>query len=81
MSVRAIFECDSCDAKAQAVLRRRFETFSGRLGGFGRYVHDTPESVAPEGWVAFDPYTSCCYCPACWASILAPETVAAGVGA
>jgi hypothetical protein len=80
MSVRVIFGCDSCDAKAEGVLRRRFEGLSGRPWGVGKYITDTPDDVAPEGWVAFDPYTSCCYCPACWASILAPEPVAAGGG-
>ena len=29
--------------------------------------------VAPDGWVAFDPWTKCCYCPECWAEIMAPN--------
>ena len=28
-----------------------------------------PEDHAPEGWVVFDPYTLCTYCPDCWKSI------------
>lgn len=27
------------------------------------------EALAPEGWVASDPYTACTYCPDCWAGI------------
>ncbi len=49
------FDCSGC-----------FETVEKiRLG-----VRDTIQGVAPQGWVAFDPYTHCTYCPKCWAEIV-----------
>ena len=65
------FECGGCLQKAQGTtwLSRRFVSISGKSYGFGHYEYDTPQDVAPEGWVAFDPYTGCCYCPTCWAEI------------
>ncbi len=71
MSVTVNFECGGCFDKAKGIkpLRRRFESFRGRLGGWGTYKTDTVEDVAPEGWVVYDPYTHCCYCPKCWAEI------------
>lgn len=78
MSVRVVFECNGCDRKVDGTdrLRTEFVSFSGREYGFGsrRWVN-APDSVAPEGWVASDPYTGMCYCPECWASIVGePET-------
>lgn len=77
MSVTVHFECDGCDAEACATgrLRREFRSLSGRSHGLGRVVPaNTVEDVAPEGWVAFDPYTYATYCPDCWASISASKT-------
>ena len=65
------FRCGGCDASVTVhnAIRREFHSFSGRGYGFGTY-HDTKiEDVAPEGWVAFDPYTQATYCPDCWAGI------------
>ena len=31
------------------------------------------EQAAPDGWIAFDPWTGCCYCPDCWCDILHPS--------
>jgi hypothetical protein len=81
VSVTAHYACDGCSATAEAgPLLRRFEAaFSGRSYGFGRYVYDTVESVAPAGWMTFDPYTGCCYCPDCWSSIVAESDRRAAV--
>ena len=76
MTVTVHYECDGCFAKAEGKepLRLQFVSVSGRSHGFGapRPVN-SPESVAPDGWWAFDPCTYCCYCPTCRASIEAPE--------
>ena len=72
MTVNVQFSCGGCDAKAEgtAPLRRQFVSFSGRSYGFGTVQPvNTIDDVTPEGWVAYDPYTYCCYCPACWAEI------------
>jgi len=77
MSVRLAFTCDGCFAEVEGTdwLRKRFRSFSGKDHGFGVYVVDEVESVVPGGWVAFDPYTQCTYCPSCWTQI---ESGAAG---
>lgn len=67
--VKVIFQCGGCDAKAEAHVSRQFVSVSGRSYGFGSYVEQKVSDVAPKGWIAFDPYTSCTYCPECWASI------------
>ena len=71
MSVKVKFECGGCfvEADGTAFLRRHFDSINGKGYGFGAYRFDTPQDVAPEGWIAFDPYTGCCYCPECWAGI------------
>ncbi len=72
MTIRVVFECGGCDATAEGTtwLKKEFVSFSGRSHGFGRAVPaNTVEDVTPEGWVAFDPYTYCTYCPTCWAGI------------
>ena len=68
MPVSVIFECSGCWEKKTnpVILGRRFESFNGKGYGWGRYVYDTARDVVPEGWVAYDPYTGCCYCPECW---------------
>lgn len=72
MSVKVVFECSGCQAKAEgtAPLRKRFMSFSGNDYGIGtvRFVN-TVEELAPLGWIAFDPYTMATYCPACWSII------------
>ncbi len=78
MSVRVVFECGGCFAKAEgtAPLRREFVSVSGRSYGIGSVVPvNTVEDVTPTGWIAFDPYTSCCYCPTCWSEIEKPAKV------
>ena len=78
MSVTVKFSCGECRATVEGTtyLRKGFRSFSGRDYGFGSTVWRTSvEDVVPEGWVAFDPYTHCCYCPECWKGIV--EGVAA----
>lgn len=55
MSVTVTFQCGGCFAKAEGT------TFLQR--------EQHASEVAPEGWIAFDPYTGCCYCQDCWAAI------------
>jgi hypothetical protein len=75
VSVRVVFSCSGCSAEVCGTgpLSREFVSFSGRGYGFGTIVQSaTVESLAPEGWVAYDPYTYATYCPACWAEIETP---------
>ena len=71
MSVTVRFECGGCFAKTEGTkwIGSEFISLTGRGYGFGHWKRDTVESVAPDGWVAFDPYTQCCYCPKCWEEI------------
>ena len=70
MTITVKYECGGC-FKSEEWKRpqRRFISINGKGYGFGSYKTDDLESVAPDGWVAFDPYTGCTYCPECWASI------------
>jgi len=71
MTVQVLFECGGCSATAKGThwLTREFVSVSGRSYGIGSYHYSTPQDVAPDGWIAFDPYTGCCYCPSCWSEI------------
>ncbi len=80
MSVFVTFDfvCGGCREKVtgeRRMMTSEFLSFSGRSWGFGSHVQETPRPDPPEGWVSFDPYTGCCYCPECWASILEPSSV------
>jgi hypothetical protein len=85
VSVTVTFACGGCEATATApeqAVRREFVSLSGRDHGVGGYVV-TPiliESAAPEGWVAFDPFTQCTYCPVCWAAITDAQVAPADAG-
>ena len=72
MSVTVHFSCGSCDAEADGT-KWLESKWTSVTGSWGYYVDTTPQDVAPEGWVAFDPYTKCCYCPKCWEEILSPD--------
>ena len=79
MSVRVLFECGGCDAKAEGTdrLKREFRSFSGRRCGVGGSVDvNSIDDVTPKGWVAFDPYTYATYCPDCWADIIEEKSPA-----
>lgn len=72
MSVKAVltYECDGCFKTAEVETGRlgsRFHGFNGKEHGFGSWVNEKPdaEALAPEGWMAWDPLTRCCYCPDC----------------
>ena len=77
MSVTVHYRCGGCSAEADGTkpIRKEFRSFSGRSYGIGFLVFaNSAESVAPEGWVPFDPYTYACYCPECWAEIESTPT-------
>lgn len=78
MTVTLELRCGGCDERATVgPLRKRFH---GTRGDWGLGVPrvDPVEDLAPDGWVMFDPYTYCTYCPTCWASIVAePAEVSA----
>jgi hypothetical protein len=75
MTVTVQFACSGCDRVAQGTepLKRRFISLNGSGHGFGTWQEAPASSVAPKGWVAFDPVTNITYCPTCWASIVAPH--------
>jgi hypothetical protein len=50
--------CGGCDATATVGPLRRT---------------DTIESLTPEGWVMFDPWTEATYCSACFAEIVGED--------
>ena len=72
MSVTIRLACDSCGTVAYGdqPLHKAFFGVTGKPGGFGswRFTNDA-ESVVPVGWIAWDPYTACCYCAKCWVEI------------
>lgn len=74
MSIHIEFRCGGCDAVAPGTsfIRREWAPlFHGdpMRGGFGRWTPWNVDDVVPDGWVASDPYTGCCYCPECWKEI------------
>ena len=67
------FSCGGCDKVVPGVLRPGIA-----VSGFAPDVKfefmvarssTRIQDHAPEGWIAFDPYTQCTYCPDCWAGI------------
>ena len=72
MSITVNFRCDGCFATTEGTrcLKRKFVSVLGKSHGFGSYEYDTPQDVAPKGWIAFDSFTGCCYCPECWNEIV-----------
>ena len=81
MSVTVKFSCGGCFAEAESTtfLRREFRGVTGKPWGFGRWVNaNSIEDVTPTGWVAFDPWTQCCYCPDCYAEILSEQEMPKG---
>ena len=63
MSITLNFSCGGCDAAAPST------TFLSRRRRDPKTLTTAVQSIAPDGWIAFDPYTSCTYCPKCWAEI------------
>lgn len=69
--IKVTFQCDGCDASESECLEREFVSLTGRPWGFGSYREKSVREVTPKGWIAFDRYTGCTYCPACWEEIIA----------
>jgi len=68
--IKTIFQCDECFTESPGdELTREVRSITERSSGLGTYRYTTAREVAPDGWVAFDPYTGCTYCPKCWAEI------------
>lgn len=80
--IRITYQCSGCEASETVSARvdRDVVSTGHVIGGVvcDRVLTKRPtiEGVAPEGWMPFDPYTDCTYCPECWASIETPEDVA-----
>ncbi len=68
--ITVTFHCGGCDAKAEghSPLTHRFQSLNGKGYGFGNYVWDTPDMVAPAGWTASD-IIGATYCPECTKSL------------
>lgn len=75
MGTKLTLACDGCDAQTQSErISKKFVSFSGRSYGLGVRQPPDIDSAIPEGWVWSDPYTSCTYCPTCWADIESGES-------
>ena len=78
MSVSIVLNCDGCEASTQGGSMYRH---LGPRVGHSLYLRPTLEAAfeaaVPDGWVAYDPWTYCTYCPDCWESIVVDT--AAGV--
>ena len=63
--------CGGCEAEQETQpIRKKFKSITGRSWGIGNFEITDIEKLADiEGWILFDPYTQCTYCPDCWKSI------------
>jgi hypothetical protein len=68
MTVTLTLHCGGCDRTAEGTgpLCKSWVPVSQN---FSRESLENPEALTPDGWVMFDPYTLCTYCPDCWTSI------------
>lgn len=76
MCTKLHLACDGCGAETKTEsVKKRFVSFNGNQSyGFGRWhAPDIDAAVEKTGWVWSDPYTSCTYCPTCWAKIESGE--------
>ena len=71
MPITVTFTCDGCFEAIEGIedLSRTFTSVSGRDCGTGSWKYKNASEVVPEDWIAYDPYTGCCYCPKCWEEI------------
>lgn len=77
MSVEITYRCNGCFAEEtvsgvraeRVVLTPNVFIRNGVAWDRTRVERPSIESVAPDGWMVWDPYTQMTYCPACWASI------------
>jgi hypothetical protein len=84
VSVDLTYRCNGCDAEATVravraqrhVLAERVFVVDGVAWDRTTVKTPTIESVAPEGWMVFDPYTQMTYCANCWESIESDESPA-----
>jgi hypothetical protein len=68
--IKLTFKCGGCAAEATTEAKSaHFDSVNGRGWGFGRWAYPTIAECAPEGWIAYDPYTQGQYCPECWDEI------------
>lgn len=65
MSITLEFKCGGCLVKAKGT-----KTLNPARALRGGWIAEgeaaKAQDAAPEGWIAFDPWTHCTYCPACW---------------
>ena len=75
MGIKTWFHCDGCDEVEQGKdLERNFKRVGhDEHGNWGVTYDTTAVDATPDGWIAFDPYTKCTYCPTCWAELDPPE--------
>ena len=75
MTIRATYSCDGCFTKIEGTtwFQRKFISATGKPYGLGTYTYSSVQDLTPTGWVDFDPFTGCCYCPECWKSIEGEE--------
>ena len=71
MSVQVTLSCNGCPATAGPF--KYGWVFGSTVNGWTRSGLPSLQSVAPDGWILFDPYTRITYCPECWAIIEAPD--------
>ena len=71
MPITVTFTCAGCFAVVPGT--KPLYKVAQRSYGPGQY--DTAASAAPTGWIAYDPYTGCCYCPTCWKEVVDHATV------
>jgi len=67
MSVTVSFACGGCYATAGPFLYTH--QYNPPRNGMVKSWLPPIATLAPEGWVAFDPYTNCTYCKECWKGI------------
>ena len=67
--VRLTFSCGGCHEEATGSIRKQFRSITGKSYGIGSYFITDIEEAAPDGWIVFDPWTQCTYCPDCWADL------------
>lgn len=73
MPVRVFFDCGGCPASVAGVKLLRPDVVYDYVGaGLDRVTVHYPviEDCAPEGWMVYDPFSGCTYCPECWDAIV-----------
>lgn len=66
MSIKVIYKCNGCFVEASVDLPgATFDSFNGKGYGFGYIRYPNVRDHVPDGWIDYDPYTYCTYCPVC----------------